>query len=160
MSKILNMKQIILYSLLLVLLIYDCSSDKNQYGGIYGWAGPNEGDPWGQLYIYTSSKNEFIFYLKSSSGEEKIDVQFGKAKLIKDNKYEFEINSADSSCKIAFEFEDNYVKITTDDKNNKCSGKSISVLRENFMKESNLISDYFIDNLTEKRVYFKDLADK
>jgi hypothetical protein len=141
-------------------LVCDCSSDKNQYGGIYGWAGPNEGDPWGQLYIYPSSKNEFIFYLKSSSGDDKIDVQFGKAKLIKDNKYEFDLNSADSICKIAFEFENNYVKLTTDEENNKCSGKSISALREDFMKETNVVPEYFIDNFSEKRVYFKDLVDE
>ena len=136
-------------------LTYSQINSEN-FGGQFGWSGPEEGDPWGELIIYPNSDTTFLFYLNSSRGNsDEIGIITGQAIKYDYNKFEYINLENNYRCKIIFEFKGEYYSVITQKDFNKCTCKAINNLNENFMKESNDIPDHYY--IEDKIKYFKDM---
>ena len=143
--------------LLLNIFLLTFSQTKIQkIGGQFGWAGPEEGDPWGELIVYPKTDTTFLFYLRASTGElNESSIITGQAKLIDNNKFEYLKKGDDFNCKIIFDYHDNYFFIKTQNEYNNCNGEALNNLTENFMRESDDIPDFYTIGTT--KIYFKDM---
>jgi hypothetical protein len=121
--------------LTLVFRLFTDSIDMTNVGGVCGWAGPFQGDPWGELIVYPDSDSTIVFFLRASDGADDDDICTGLATSIGGNLYEYHLSDLQNDCKSSV----------------------ISNLNENFMRQSNLYPDYY--TIDKDTFYFKDLID-
>jgi len=125
-------------------------------GGQFGWAGPGDGDPWGEMILYPNSDTTFLFYLCASTGEQnEMTIITGQAIMIENNKFEYFKTENDFKCKIIFDYQDDFFFIKTQDDYNQCNGEALNYLTENFIRERDEIPEYY--TIGTMKVYFKDM---
>jgi hypothetical protein len=115
-------------------------------GGTYSFGGDGNGS--GSLMVYPLDEHSALFYLSLSRGAPSYNSgELSDKMTIKDNAVIYDYYSDEySNCKLKFEFSQDSVKITTDEKRNEC-GFGFDVVADNTYKLINkAIPEYYINS--------------
>ncbi len=164
---------IIKFILLLLILIFSPTTSIGQgaqrkqppktinFAGEYQYGGDPEKGPYGLVSVYAKDDSRIMFYLELGRGAPSYNMGsiWGEV-VIKNSKGLFVSSLEGRSCQFILNFYSNQLVIKTIDNQDGCGFGGGVLADGTFKKVSTKNPEYFIDNGSMEKIFFKDLIKK